>query len=640
MSKRQFKFRVCSGLVDAHDLPPYTMPIAGSDASFVVTKEEARGLCKAAIGKPVQANHGQTGRNEDGTPKFNINMSKVGKVIDAYIENNDMYAEVELDNTDGGAGSIIEPFIDNGSYMGVSMTHFFGTDEFQEVSLVPKGARPNTGVVSEIIQETNATAYTPDVYQRMRLNVAASAASQRKQEQQQPRDPKTGQFIVAPAPAPIKKATKPTPEPEPQPVAPVEPIEKEQDTEMQAAPVSTPHQQEPVQQSPVDVATISGEQPQDDAMEDADVVLTPEEQEKLYESAISKTATGQTLDRKEAFALLSHVMQAKKDKEMMETTHKEQLKNHADVAKSILLGLVSNEQQRQDIINTQDSRSLLSVATEATRLKQTEVSLLQQEKDLLLKKQAEMQSQIQQIQSAPKRQRIEDQMENMIKALKEQKPAIANTYVQPNQPPQQNNNGWGQPPQQAGWGPTSTPHAQPPPEQSYTMAQWQAMQAQPPKPEQSFTMAQWQSMQQQQAPKASGPPRLGFDGPMAIEASDASRNRQVNMPLDPEKTPPGKGPWNGQLVTASANTRTKVEQTDVKKIPFERPDAYSTVTHPKWIYEARFSDPMIISASKFENSVYSSNTTTMPLELFSSNYWNEVDKFLKDKKDPTSTRLY
>lgn len=575
MAKRQFTVCVCSDFVDAHESAD--LPAEGSDASYIVTKDEAIKLCEAATGKPVQVNHGQDGVNPDGTPRYNANTAIVGRITKAYLDKNKMLADIEIDTGDTDAGRIFEPFIDSGMFLGVSMSHFFGTDEFQEVSLLPKGARPNTGVLAELTT-TKAPEYRqpsgpPDVQSRLR--VIASAATRKRQEQQMssqipPRDPETGRFLK---PQQEQQQSGHQQQIAPATVATATPAMAEA---MANALITPPQQQQQETTTPME--------------EDVDVEITDANIDEYFQRALNKQFQNLTDPEREAMLMKMTQVQNKasaleQELSLREQKHKDDLKNHVDVCKSIVSGLLPTE-QRQLIQNINDPSQLLVTASDATRAIKAELANHQAEKDLLLKQSVDMQTQLhqqQQQQQPAKRQRLEDKFKE-----------IANTL-------------------------TRNPYSQ---SQSYTAPTQQQTAVEPQQQQQqheqvsfprSYTIPQTQQQQQKQQPTVVVPHVL-------FTPNDG--------------TPAKRGPWDGRLiVNGSAATRTSVGG----PMPTlrERPDANAVVTHPKWAYEAKLNDDMIHSLRKFEHSEYYQfrDQGVIPSDLFSEQYMkNQVEHWSKARR--------
>ncbi len=457
--------------------------------------------------------------------------------------------------------------------------------------------------------------------------------------------------------------------------------------------------------------SLGGQQQQMDGMDDVGdnsepKEMTPEEEQQLYDAAVQKMASGQQLTKEESFALLNQTYKFKQEKESlaqqrqtMEAEHKQQLKNNVDVCKSMLLGIVTNDQQRQAIDSAQDPRALHVVASEATRLKQAELQTLKDEKDLLIRQRIEMQTQMQQMQSAPKRQRthIEDRLQSLVTGLQTQKPTGSTNFASNtnnmgyNQPPQQqqqfnNNNGYQQQPQQYGY---NNQQQQPPQQQQQDAYQQQygynsgaaptttplpnemyGYQQPPQQQQQPYgynnqQQNQYRDSNEQQQPttfphvinnvssgygssRSNIPTVTSFHTPnqqFAITASAETANvqrqpqRMKPAELDKEKTPKAHGPWDGLLVVASAASRTNtfVHPTSVA---FERPSADRVTTHPKWIHEARFNDAMKHSYNKFTGSAYAANyNDIMPMDLFSDNCRDLLNREAQMKKLATQQQL-
>lgn len=591
MAKRQFTICVCSDLVDAHESLT-ELPVYGSDAAYKVTKEEATGLCEVANQNaskgefvPVQVNHGQKGIDDKGQPVYEARKAVVGRITGARVIGPEMLCDIEIDTGDTDAGRILEPLIDSGQFLGVSMSHFFGTDEFEEVSLLPRGARPNTGVIAEVtpVVQTNQGVYTPkpwpgDVCSRLRLNVRASAATRVRRR---PQDPITGKFLPTEEKLPLPERGANGRFVPSSPVETTEPIIKKDidgDDKM-AAPTSSPPMQvdSTPAPTPTDQQSSVQEQPVEED-EDFEMEMTDEERTQLYQSALQKSIQGLAMTKRESLALMTHLETTTKqaatlqqEMAMRETKHQEELKNNVDVYRSMALALASNDQQRQSIQHAPDARSLLVCASEATKLKEAELVKLKAQNDLLIQMQQQQPREV----SQPKRQRLEQRLASLAASLQ-------NPYSQ-QQP--------------------TEPQAETPPAHPLITSS-----------PQTFPMAVT-TLSVPTSRHGNIPVVTSYGGagvPQGIRTG-------VQQPFKPtEGTPEHKGPWNGRLVVhASAAAMQQRPNVDPNSIKMERPDANAVVTHPKWLYEAGFNQPMIDSHKKFTQSEFARIRDGIPPSLFS-----------------------
>ena len=154
------RYTVCldANLLDQHTYPPTRLPRERSSEQFELTKQKAKQMILQMPGIPVQVFHGTDDENEQGHPNTNLNKCVIGHVVEGWIDPDDdkkLMCEIKLDNSKNTSLFWNHAIHATGASRGASLTsysdYYFSTPH--EVSLLDKGARPNTGIVDVITED-------------------------------------------------------------------------------------------------------------------------------------------------------------------------------------------------------------------------------------------------------------------------------------------------------------------------------------------------------------------------------------------------------------------------------------------------------------------------------------------------------
>jgi hypothetical protein len=160
--KKRYQGYVARGLKEAHTYPVGTPPPT-TEQLLELTKIEASVLAERMEAIPIHYEH------ED-------QLVSVGKVTAAWLDQDDLLAEFELDDADSNASAgLVGNAVDNFKFNCLSLTHAPASMIPLELSIVAKGARPGTVLVNRPGQEDYLAA------QMSKLKISASSAKLKPQ---------------------------------------------------------------------------------------------------------------------------------------------------------------------------------------------------------------------------------------------------------------------------------------------------------------------------------------------------------------------------------------------------------------------------------------------------------------------------
>lgn len=160
--KRRYQGYVARNLKDAHTYPAGTPPPT-TEQLLELTKIEASVLAERMEAIPIHYEH------ED-------KLVSVGKVTAAWLEQDDLLAEFELDDADSNASAgLVGNAVDNFKFNCLSLTHAPASMIPLELSIVSKGARAGTVLVNRPGQDDYLAA------QMSKLKISASSAKLKPQ---------------------------------------------------------------------------------------------------------------------------------------------------------------------------------------------------------------------------------------------------------------------------------------------------------------------------------------------------------------------------------------------------------------------------------------------------------------------------
>jgi hypothetical protein len=241
---------VCADLLDSHTYDASKKIKPGSKESFEFTKAKAQQVIEQFKKKgtiPVQVYHGSDDENEKGIPNANENKSVVGTVLGFYIHPDDdrkLMCTAKMDNSKNASLLWNYAIHFTGASSGASLSHMgtFDTANPTEVSLLDKGARPNTGIEDVVLNDGR----------RIKLQLYTL---QQDEEEEEPT------IVSDPQPDPqLETEFEPEPVTEQHPELQSEPVTVEEASEPEA--ISMPQSREPVAVS-ASAATMRPPQPRD-----------------------------------------------------------------------------------------------------------------------------------------------------------------------------------------------------------------------------------------------------------------------------------------------------------------------------------------------------------------------------------------